>query len=96
MSIEKGADVYKDLRSAAIGRDETEAFVILPCGNSTLIAHGDSDERGNLGVAARSGASPSWASELSGSQIPLHFVCVALIIYTIAFRKECHHCFHPF
>lgn len=36
----KGADVHEDLFSTAIGRDEAEAFVILPDGNSTLITHG--------------------------------------------------------
>ena len=38
--IRKGADMYEDLLSATIGRDEAEAFVILPSCDSTLIAHG--------------------------------------------------------
>jgi hypothetical protein len=41
LPIGKGTDVYEDLLAATIGSDEAEAFVILPRGNATLIAHSD-------------------------------------------------------
>ena len=39
LSIGERLDVHKDLGSAVIRRDETEAFVIFPSGDSSLIAH---------------------------------------------------------
>lgn len=41
LPIGKGTDVYEDLLATPIGRDEAKAFVILPRGDATLIAHGD-------------------------------------------------------
>jgi hypothetical protein len=51
LAIGKGADMYEDWLATAIGRDEAEAFVILPCGDTTLIAHGKREQEGGYGVA---------------------------------------------
>ena len=39
-------DVQEDRLAAAVGRDEAEAFVVLPGGDFSLVAHGVGGMRG--------------------------------------------------
>jgi len=61
LSVGELADMQEDALAAAVGRDEAEAFVVVPGGDSSLMAHGG-------GGWVRGGEGESTTSVVSGAE----------------------------